>query len=259
VEWLYLAGLLAGPGVLVYLLCRKLRLSRAQTVACVIVAVGGTVATAAGLFVVSFSECWAENRYPEPPLSWPWSPRREFCQSGSAESHAALALLVIPTLIACVGAALFRVRRRRPAFAVLALVAVTPFLPGVYVSRLSYYRLDSYPILHDPYVRPATNESPARACYAYGIVYGPRTTPVTDETQRVCADLARTPEAAELVPEYESMPNYSTIRWRLEWLGKRLTEERMSPGTEYDGLVAERVYKLSGAEARQDSFLARTL
>ena len=244
-EWLHLALLLAGSGFVIYPLCRMLRLSRGQTVACVAVAVGGTLAMAIGYFFVAFGECLAENRYPEPPLSWPWSPRREFCQSGTWASRGTLALLLIPTLVACGGAVLFRFKWRVPAYGVLALVVATPFLPGLYVSLLPYYRLDSYAILHNPYVRPESEEAPARACYAYGIVHGPKSTAVTDGSERVCADLARTPESAELVPEYESLPNYATVRWRLEWLGKRLTEEEMAPGTAYDGLIAERVYRLS--------------
>lgn len=134
----------------------------------------------------------------------------------------------------------------------------TPFLPSLYVAQLPYYRLDSYPVLHNPYVRPASEERPARACYAYGVVYGPNATTITDESERICADLKHTEEASELVPEYESLPSYASTRWRLEWLGKRLTESELRPGTEYDGLVAQNVYTLSGADAREGAFFART-
>jgi hypothetical protein len=254
---LALVGSCALSGGIVLVVTRRLGLSKGQIIACTVISTLGMVGAWSGLFVVGFSECWAENT--DRPLSWPWSPRRQFCQPGTLESRAALLVLLAPAIVALTAALCFWRRLTPVGVVVLLLIATVPFLPMLYVSQLPYYLLDSYPVLHDPYVRPESQEMPARACYAYSIVYGPSATPVTEGSERICADLARTPEASELVPDYESLPDYSTIRWRLEWLGKRLTEEEMHPGTEYDGLIAERVYTLPGVEARKNSFFARTL
>jgi hypothetical protein len=245
----------------VALLCRRLGFSTGRTFLCSAIVLVGTVAAIGGLAITSFLECFGENRSPEPPASWPWSPRREFCSDGDSwAARGALPLLALPFVLTALGAFLWSRKRRGLAAATFALIAVTPFAPGVYVSALPYYRLDSVPILHDPYVRPATDDLPARVCYAFGIVHGPRATSVSDETERTCVDLARTPEASVLVPDYErtSRYAYASVPYDLEWLGKRLTEEDREPGIEYEGLIAERVYTLPGDEAREGAFFVRT-
>ncbi len=165
---------------------------------------------------------------------------------------------MVPALLTWLGAFLWSRRRGKVAALAFGLIATTLFLPSLYVSLLPYYRLDSYPILHNPYVRPASDDNPARACYAYGIVHGPAVTETTDETERTCVDLARTADADQLVSEYETLPFYPTVLYNLEWLGKQLTESGMEAGTSYRGLVAERVYSLPGPTAREGAFFVRT-
>jgi hypothetical protein len=244
--------------VVVALVCRLLGLGGGQAIAFAGIALVGTLLAMGGLVWAALAECWFENR--PRPLSWPWSPRREFCsEPGSPAALGAYPLLALPALAASLGAFLWSKRHRGLAAGAFCLIAVSPFLPSLYASALPYYRLDSYPILHNPYVRPASDQWPARVCYAYGVVHGPALTRIENTTERVCADLKSTQEARELVPEYESLPSYPSIRGRVEWLGKNLTENGMEPGTEYDGLVAERVYRLPGLDALEGSFFIRTL
>jgi hypothetical protein len=255
---LWLLALLA-VGAFTGLVCRWRGLGRAQTVTCVAIALAGTLAATGALVFTSLVECLGENR--DRPFSWPWSPRRKFCSdSGSAAQRGALALLLVPCLLTCLGAVLWSKRLGKLAALAFCLIASTLFLPALYVSVLPYYLLDSVPILHDPYVRPATDGRPARACYAFGIVHGPRATPITADTERVCVDLEPTEEASVLVPGYESTSEYAyaSVPYDLEWLGKRLTETDLAPGTGYEGLVAERVYTLSGPEALEGAFFVRT-
>lgn len=255
---LWLLGVLAAP-VTVALLSRRLGLSRGQTITCAAIALVGTLAMMAGFFYTSFAECLGENRYPPAPLSWPWSPRREFCSDGDSwAARGGLLLLVLPFALTGFGAFLWARRLAGLAAVTFGLIVVTPLLPTLYISQLPYYRLDTYPILHNPYVRPASDEAPARVCYAYGIVHGPAVTEITEETERTCVDLARTADADQLVPDYERLPFYSTVLYNLEWLGKRLTESDMEAGTSYRGLVAERVYSLPGPTAREGAFFVRT-
>jgi hypothetical protein len=238
----------------VAVVCRWLGFSARRTVLCAGIAL-------AGLALTAVFECLGENRYPPPPSHWPWSPRREFCSDeGSWAARGALPLLAVPFVLTLFGALLWSRKRGGLASVAFGLVAATPLLMPAYVSALPYYRTDEYPILHDPYVRPATEEQPARACFAYGIVRGPQATRITDESERICADLRRTGDSEELVPGYETLPGYAyaSVPYNLEWLGKRLTEENMSAGTSYRGLVAERVYTLPGAEARAGAFFVRT-
>lgn len=108
---LWLVVLLAVVGATA-LLCRRLGLSKGQTITCAALALVGTLAATGGLWWASFAECFGENREPPRPLSWPWSPRREFCsQSGSPAALGALALLAVPPLIVWLGALLWSKRR----------------------------------------------------------------------------------------------------------------------------------------------------
>src|SRR4051794_38006467 len=62
-----------------------------------------TVVASSVLFValalVHFGECLAENRDPPPPFSYPWSPRREFCDDGSTAQLGVLVSFLIPPVL----------------------------------------------------------------------------------------------------------------------------------------------------------------
>jgi hypothetical protein len=210
-----------------------------------------TLVLLVALFLVSFGECLSENR-PQ-PSAWPWSPRREFCNS--PHSHASLgvyALLLLPSLIV-ISATVVSSRVSRPiGWALLALLAVVPFLPKLYVDSLPLYLVDDYPILHAPLLRQGAGDTPPRVCYAYGILFGPRKTPVTPETPRTCIDLVPTPEALALTPDYDQ----EVTIYDLEWVGKNLTAKGLPPkpgGTGIKGLMVERSYTLSGEQARESA------
>jgi hypothetical protein len=225
-----------------------LRLTRKQAVVCGLVAVVGTVVVWVGLGLFLLGTCVLEERNP----AWPWSPKIEYCDGESrATTIAAYAALAAPAVLAALGAVLWAAAGSRWAIAAFLLVPVPAILVGQYVASLPYHYIETTPVLHNPYLRTATDARPARACYAYGIIRGRRKTVVTPDTERVCVDLEQTPEARALTPEYDQ----GDTEYGLEYLGHELTESGMEVGNEFEGLVVARVYRLPGAEARRDSKL----
>lgn len=248
-----LGGLLVlvGYAFVASMLARRFGFSRRAAAWAGLGAAGATGVLAVSMFFISFDECVAENR--ERPLSWPWSPRREFCHEPSSPAAlGAYALLLVPSLL-MVAAMILAKRGPRPAsWLIFGLLLTVPFLPRIYVNSLPIYRLDDYAILHAPLLRKAANGRPPRVCYAYGIVFGPRKTPVTADTERTCVDLRPTRQALTLTPAYDE----GRTIYDLEWMGKNLTARGLpveTGGTGIDGLVVARVYKLSGPEALEDS------
>jgi hypothetical protein len=215
-------------------------------------ATGGLVALFAGALYAAIGECLGnEETYPP---SWQWSPRREFChEAGSPASRGYWALTAAPLLIASAAAFLWSRGRRWPGYFVSLCLLGVVFLPSAYIQALPYYPRDTTPVLHNPYLRVATETRLARACYAFGITDGYRTVRFTDGTDHFCVDLAPTPEALALAlaPEYDQ----GATLYGLEWLGRTLTENGMEPGTEWEGLVVEHVYRLPVDEAREDATL----
>ena len=211
-----------------------------------LVAILGSVVVWIGLAFAILGTCWLSEPHPH----WPWSPKTEYCEGEAPIVSAALyAALAAPAILATLGTFLWARAGQLWAAAAFVLVPVPAILVGWYVNSLPYYYVQSTPVLHDPYLRVATDSRPARACYAYGIIRGPRETVVTPDTERVCVDLEQTPEARALTPEYDLGQTYDA----LELLGYELTENGLMPGAEFEGLVAARVYRLPGAEARRDS------
>jgi hypothetical protein len=238
------SGLITGGGL------RALGVPRGQALWAGIGAGAFTFVVLVVLGFELFAECLAENRAPAPPLSWPWSPRRELCNDGSSPAAlGALALLLIPTVLAFVGTLLRSRGRSALGWTLSAVVLATPLLPPLYVGALPYYALKSYPVLHEPLLRPARESRPPRVCYVYGIAHGSRTVEVDPDTERHCVDLERTPEALSLTSRYDE----GRTIYDLDWMGKMLTEEGLPvrPGdTGVDGLLVERAYKLPDREAR---------
>jgi hypothetical protein len=221
-----------------------------------IAATGAVIATGVGLvssFVGAYGECLSDSD--GGAAAWPWSPRRELCDS--AHSHAALgadALLLVPAVLIAAAALLAGGRSRRAVVwvAVAAAVILAIVLPSVYVRSLPLYRVDSYPILHDPLLRRASDGAPARVCYAYGIISGPRRDPVTADSRRTCVEFLDTPQSRELTPEYDQ----GQTPYELEWVGKNLTARGLPVergGTGVDGLVVTKAYELPGRAARTGS------
>jgi len=242
---------LAGAGFATSMVVRRFVSSGRAAVWAGLGAAGATGVLVVSLFFVSFGECLAENR--EQPLSWSWSPRRQFCNAPSSHaSVGAYALFLLPSLLIIVGTILAKRGPRLSSWPVFALLLVVPFLPAIYVDSLPIYRLDDYPILHAPLLREAADGQPPRVCYVYGIVFGPRKTPVTEDTERTCVDLLPTRQALALTPAYDE----GRTIYDLEWMGKNLTARGLPArpgGTGIDGLVVKRVYKLPGRKALEGS------
>lgn len=226
----------------------RLGLTRKHLFVGALVAVVGTVVVFIGLGFALLSTCFLSEPHPH----WPWSPKTEYCEGDSpVVSAAAYAALAAPSLLAILGTILWARTGQIWATATFVLVPVPAILVGWYVNSLPYYYVETTPVLHNPYLRVATDSRPARACYAYGIIRGRRMTVITPESERICADLEQTPEARALTPRYDQ----GHTEHGLEFLGHELTENGMKPGAEFEGLVAVRVYRLLGAEARRDSKL----
>jgi hypothetical protein len=225
--------------------------SLTRTVVLVVVAsIAATAAVWVSAIYVGFRECLAENV--DRPSSYPWAPRREFCHGGSDVEL--LAMLALPTVLIVVGAILWRRGRGALATAAFMLVFATPVLPHVYVASLDVYDPEEYPILFAPFLRLATESTPPRVCYVYGIKRGPKATPITDATERFCVDLRPDAEALALTPEYDE----GHTPYTLEWLGKKMTERGLhAPVTDdpIEGVVIQRVYMLPGREAERDATL----
>jgi hypothetical protein len=225
-----------------------------------------TYLAARALFDRWVLECLAENRTPPPPPSWPWSPRREFCDPGSGAALGGFATLAAPTLLALAAAVLARTRLRPIGLALLAALIPMPLLPDFYVTSLPYYRTDQYPILHDPVLIPTSEDRPARACYEYGIAQGPRESHVVrPDDRRTCVEFERTPAAEALTYSYDE----GRTEYDLDWVGKKLTEKGLPPepgDTGVDGLVVSRAFELTfeqlmrlNARARQTDRRAASL
>jgi hypothetical protein len=205
------------------------------------------------LGITVLGECL--NDTDDPPASYSWAPRREFCDSGvSAVRLGILGVLFVPTVMVVLGT-LLRARNHPVLGGVAyATLLAVPFLPGLYVSALPYYRLDDYPALHRPLLRPAKGSQPPRVCYLYGIAVGPRKAKATPATTHHCVDLEPTPEARSLTPRYDE----GRTIFDLEQMGNNLTEEGLpiEPGpTGVDGLVVDRAYVLRDGEARRGAAL----
>jgi hypothetical protein len=228
-----------------------LGLTRKHVVVGALVAVVGTAVVWIGLAFAILGTCFLSEPHPH----WPWSPKTEYCEGDSPVVSAAVyAALAAPALLALLGTILWARAGQLWAATAFVLVPVPAILVGWYVNSLPYYYVQSTPVLHNPYLRVASDSRPARACYAYGIIRGPRKTVITPDTERVCVDLEQTSEARALTPKYDQGHTHHA----LEFLGHELTENGMKPGAEFEGLVAVRVYRLPGAEARRDSKLILT-
>lgn len=243
--------MIAAGGFATSTLVRRFVSNRRAAVWAGLGAAGATGVLVVSMFFVSFGECVDESR--ERPLSWPWSPRREFCNAPTSHaSVGAYALFLLPSLLIIVATVLGNRGLSLVSWLIFALLLAVPFLPRIYVESLPVYRLDNYPILHAPLLRRAAHGQPPRVCYAYGIVFGPRKTPVTDDTERTCVDLVPTREAVTLTPAYDQ----GRTPYDLEWMGKNLTARGLPirpGGTGVNGLVVERVYRLPGRKALDGS------
>jgi hypothetical protein len=246
----FLVALIAVPGIgaLTVLVLRACGLPGRRAAVAGFAAAGVAAVALAALFVAAFGACLSEN---DPgPLSWPWSPRREFCSDPqSPAALGAIAIVVVPALLAGVGNWLRWKGRARAGLALYLTLLVTPALPSLYVASLPVYRLDSYPVLHQPLLRPGTAADGPRACYVYGIAYGPRAVRVLPDTPRICVEFARTPEALSLTTEYDE----GRTGYDLDLAGKNLSRRGLpvvSGATGVKGLVVERVYGLRDSEAR---------
>jgi hypothetical protein len=215
------------------------------------IAAGAVTAIAlVAVWLTAYGECLAENPEPAPPPSWPWSPRRQFCNDASSPAAlGALGLLLVPTAMVVLGTFLRFKEHPALGWTAYAVVLATPVLPSVYVNALPYYRLDSYPVLHQPLLRPASGSQPPRVCYVYGIAFGPRKVEVTSATRHECVDLKPTPQALSLTPSYDE----GRTSYDLDWMGKKLTQRGLPVrrgATGVDGLVIDRAYELPDSQAR---------
>jgi hypothetical protein len=227
-----------------------LSLTRRQATVCGLVAVAGFFLAALGIWLTAWGAC-AEGGWTEG--LWEWSPRMEFCSESDPTFDVIRMSVVLatPALLVVVGGVLWaKVGMGWATAAFILAVTIPPFLPAAYVKSLPKYHTWSTPILYNPYLRAATETRPARACYAYGIVYGPDK---RRDADRICVDLEQTPQASALSPDSDSHRGSG-----LGSLGTELSANGFDEGTEHDGLVVARVYPLSEAEAREGSILIRT-
>jgi hypothetical protein len=230
-----------------------LGLSRLQAAIWALIATAGLAAlVVAGVYAVL-----AECLFGDEGFMWQWSPRREFCEEENSPAQlGGYALLALPPLLAALAMFLWSRGRRSSGyiltFSLLGLLL--PFLPLLYIEALPVYPIETTPVLHDPYLRLAADGRPVRACYVHGIAVGSEKLQPTEDTVRVCADLAPTPQAAALTSAYDG----GRTSYALTWLGRALTENGMDTGTHWEGLVVERIYRLPEREARRDASLIRT-
>jgi len=170
-------------------------------------------------------------------------------RSSSPASLGAIALTLLPAVSIILGTVLVDRGRRIAGFAVYLLLVLTPLAPTLYLDPLPYYRLDSYPVLDDALLRPATASTAPRVCYVYGVFFGPRKLVVRPDTPRTCVDLKRTPQALSLTAGYDG----GRTGFDLEVMGHNLTEKGLPvhPGdTGVNGLTVDRVYKLTDSQAQ---------
>lgn len=205
------------------------------------------------LWLTAFGQCVAENPNSSEPFSWPWSPRRQFCSDGnSPAAMGGLALLLVPTALVMLGTFLRFMQRPILGWAAYAGLLMTPVLPSLYVNSLPYYLLDSYPVLNQPLLRPASGSRLPRVCFVYGIAFGPRKVEATDATVLDCVDLEPTPEALSLTPGHDD------TEYDLDEMGKDLTQQGppIHPGpTGIDGLIVVHAYLLRDSQARIGAML----
>lgn len=235
------------------LLARRLGASRRRAVM-VGVAVAGLIgAVLFALWLTLFDECFSENREPAPPPSYWYSPRRQVCQESTLEGSLIYLAPALAGLFAVLGIWLHsrtRLKRLWPPAVAAACSAV--FLPGAYVSALPYYRLDEYPVFYAPLLRPQTEASPARTCYAYGVQYPSGHYMDPAGLARVCVDLERTPQAARLTISYDEGRSIGELDRLADELSQTGLEEVLrDERVESDGLRIARVYRLSYEEAAQ--------
>lgn len=211
-------------------------------------AVAAGVVTTVGvlaMFLTFIFECASDGG--SGPEAWPWSPREQLCDGdNSPVVLGMLALLLVPTALVTLGTWLRSRGRRTLGWIAYAGLLATPALSGIYVSALPVYEVDSYPILHEPLLRPARGSEPPRVCYVNGIVGEVRVTPATT---RHCIELAPTREARRLTTSYDE----GATAFDLERVGENLTQKGLPVGpgeTGIDGLVVTRAYRLPDAEAR---------
>jgi hypothetical protein len=198
-------------------------------------------------FFVMFGECLAENREPPRPLSYPWSPRREYCQEGTLESSLAFAIVLVPA-IAMIAATFFRRRAVRPAaFAAYGLVALAPFVPSLYLEALPYYEIADTRVYFDPVLRPAKADLGPRVCMRHGIQFSDAPGESEDPyEERLCVDLEATVEARALTRGYDE----GRTAYALDQLADDLTRNGAEEGgTDVDGLVVTDVNTLTLEDA----------
>ncbi len=211
---------------------------------------GGVVALLAsfGLLVVTvyagLDTCLDEDR----SGIYHWSPQERFCDDEATSPALGLMMLATPLLITVVGMTLLGRGRSTAGRLVLCLFVVVPVLPWVWISSMAVYRSDDRPVLTAPLLRTETAALPARVCFHFGIREGPRGTRPLPTTMRECVDLARTPAAAALTHDYDEGRTPGAV----QDVGQELTIRGLPirPGPVGDeGLVVERAYRLTGAEA----------
>jgi len=198
---------------------------------------------------VAFGECLAENPDPPPPSSYPWSPRRQYCNEGSAESIGGLALILVPAI----GIVLGTVFRRRewlvPAFLAYALVPLAPFVPNLYLEALPYDRIEDTEVFYDPVLRPASGETGPRVCMRYGLAYGEAARQPEDPfAERTCVDLEPTEEARRLTDEYDQGRTPGALDNLADDLSQRGAEVEEGE-TAVPGIVISDVYRMTLGEA----------
>src|SRR4051794_22479666 len=145
-----LGGSSLGTAILVRLLGFGARAAFAAGVA----VAWAAVAVAVGEIVVVFFGCEGET---DSPPSWPWSPRRQFCQTGSHHQTSAVfyGLLLAPAAVVFVAKLLAKRGSPRLSTGLFVTLGLLPFVPSIYYETLPIYRIDSYPILHEPTLRQA--------------------------------------------------------------------------------------------------------
>jgi hypothetical protein len=248
VQLLVALVLLALVAVLPVLILRRAGIARREAMLAGAAAAVAVVLLTVAAGFLSLGECLNDNA--PPSASWYWSPREEFCDRGYPDLLSILIVFVIPAGLATAGALLVSHQRRWLAVLPFAALFALPALPFLYLDSLDEYRYDSYPVLDQPLLRPARGGMPARVCYVYGIVTGPRKVIVTPQTMHHCIELARTPEATRLRLGYDGGRTVTD----LTRAGQNLTQEglpvRAGP-TGVHGLIVRRASLLSDRAARQ--------
>jgi hypothetical protein len=197
-------------------------------------------------FVVAFGECLAENSDPR-PASYPWSPRREYCEGGTLESDLAFVIVLLPA-VAMVAGAFFRRRAVRPAaFVAYGLVAFAPFAPPLYLEALPYYEIAETPAYFDPVLRSAQGDLGPRVCMRHGVADSEARAAYDDPFEEyVCVDLEPTAEARALTTRYDEGRTLGA----LESLADDMTRNGAEEGeTDVDGLVVTDVNELTLEDA----------